>query len=171
MVVGYTQFCRLGNDAGAKALAKSKGWLVRMWLWVLLWYFWIWTRVETRIWPDRITDLQNSRDLGRSSAKDEMKYWDSHPERLVRWHVQSLVVSPVYQRKGVGRLLMQPVIDRAQRERVPIGLTSSPEGEKLYRKLGFEKLGDFSMRIAGDDEGGGYMVLWPEGWEGAKGEE
>ena len=122
------------------------------------------------IWKDRITDFENLKQASVWFAKDEEKYWDpkTHPERANRWQANSLVVAPEWQGRGVGRLLMAEVLRWAQRERVVVGLVSSPHGEHLYRKLGFEMLGDFYRRI-GEAEGGGIMIWYPDGWEGSFG--
>lgn len=59
---------------------------------------------------------------------------------------------------------MSEIVRWAQRDRVVVGLVSSPAGEGLYRSFGFEMLGDFYKRI-GDEVGGGIMIWYPEGWE------
>jgi hypothetical protein len=64
---------------------------------------------------------------------------------------------------------MEIVLQKAQSERALVGLMSSPHGAFLYRKLGFELLGDFSHRPPTEepgDNGGGYMLWYPEGYEG-----
>jgi GNAT superfamily N-acetyltransferase len=166
-VIGYGQFFRKGKDDGAKESVSSKGWGVRIALWFLGWWFWASNLISNKIWPDRISDMKAVKEFGEWNKLDDQKYWTSHPERDNRWHAGSVVVSPEYQGKGIGRLLMGHVIEKAQKERVPLGLTASPAGEMLYRKLGFEMLGDFCHRVA-NDEGGGIMILYPEGWEGKR---
>lgn len=166
-VVGYGQFFRDGSDEGAKNFVKNKGWAVRIALWALGWWFWISNLISNKIWPDRISDRAAGKLLQESIRMDNEKYWKSHPERHDRWVAGSVVVSPSYQGKGIGRLLMGHVMEKAERERVPMGLTASPHGEKLYRKLGFQMLGGFSMRVA-NDEGGGIMIWYPQGYEGKR---
>ena len=166
-VVGYGQFSRKGKDKGAKEFVKSKGWTARIAIWFLGWIFWALNFISNKIWPDRISDTKAVKDFGEWIRLDDQKYWTSHPERGDRWHAVSVVVSPQYQGKGVGRMLMGHVIEKARKEMVPLGLTASPHGEKLYRKLGFEMLGEFSHRVA-NDEGGGIMILYPEGWVGER---
>jgi GNAT superfamily N-acetyltransferase len=166
-IVGYGQFSRKGCDRGAKEFIGSKGWSVRIALWGLSWWFWLSYLVSSRIWPDRISDMAAVKVFTESNRTDDEKYWTSHPERHARWHAGSLVVSPEYQNKGIGRLLMGYVMEKAEREGVPMGLTASPHGEKLYSKLGFQRLGDYGMRVA-NDEGGGIMIWYPQGYEGKK---
>jgi len=100
--------------------------------------------------------------------KDNEIYWNpqTHPDRRNRWHANSVVVAPEWQRKGVGTLLMGEVLKWAQSERVVVGLMSSPAGEALYKNLGFQMLGDYHKRVEGEI-GGGTMIWYPEGWEGA----
>jgi GNAT superfamily N-acetyltransferase len=166
-VVGYGQFLRKGTDAGAKDFPRSKGRINLLGLWILSWCFWAWNLIAIRIWPDRITDPEAEKTFFGYIKEDGEKYWTSHPERDDRWHAASLVVSPAYQGKGIGRLLMGHVIDMAQRERVLMGLVASPHGEFLYRKLGFEMLGTYTHTV-GDEKGGGHMIRYPEGWEGKR---
>lgn len=166
-IVGYGQFFRKGKDAGAKEFIRSKGWEVRIALWALGWWFWASHLISNKIWPDRISDLKAVKDFEEWNKMDDQKYWTSHPERHDRWHAGSVVVSPEYQGQGIGRLLMGHVMERAQKEGLLMGLMASPHGEILYRKLGFEMLGDFCHRVA-NDEGGGIMILYPKGWEGKR---
>jgi ribosomal protein S18 acetylase RimI-like enzyme len=94
---------------------------------------------------------------------DDHLFWVSEDMKLKygnRWHVQSLVVSSEYQRRGLGRMLMSEVLQRAQDEGVVVGLEASPDGEKLYRSLGFELRGRFCFNCA--DEEGGIMMWSPK---------
>ncbi|KAL5328670.1 hypothetical protein ACEPPN_002172 [Leptodophora sp. 'Broadleaf-Isolate-01'] len=160
--VGYAQFTRLGDDEGARAyLSKHSIW-DSIWFFVFAWYFSIYDKVENSIWPDRSSDVETAEAFSASMVGDQKTYWTSHPERRNRWHVQSVVISPAYQGKGLGRMLVTEAVNRAQHERVIMGLSASPAGEFLYRKLGFELLGEFTMRIGGE-EGGGIMIRYPEG--------
>jgi ribosomal protein S18 acetylase RimI-like enzyme len=88
-------------------------------------------------------------------------------ERVNRWHAQSVVVLPEWQRRGIGKRLMAEVLRRAERDGVMVGLESSVKGEGLYRKLGFELLGRFTTEadaLEGADKGG-VMAWYPEGWK------
>jgi len=57
------------------------------------------------------------------------------------WYLSMLVVHPDYQRRGYGRLLVAYGQDKAREDGVFAGLTSTTEGEKLYRSIGFEEIG------------------------------
>ncbi|TVY34853.1 hypothetical protein LOCC1_G007923 [Lachnellula occidentalis] len=163
-IVGFGQFSRLGDDNGAKQFVRDRGLRERLWIYVLCWFFYFYHIVENTLWPDRITDKARMKELESWVADDNEIYWKPHPERSVRWHANSIIVSPQFQGKGIGKKIMLEGLKRAQNERVIMGLTASVGGEYLYRKVGFELLGTFSHRVPGDDsEGGGVMIWYPEG--------
>jgi ribosomal protein S18 acetylase RimI-like enzyme len=98
---------------------------------------------------------------------DEGRFWEGREERVNRWHAQSVVVLPEWQGRGIGKRLMAEVLRRAERDGVMVGLESSPKGEGLYRKLGFELLGRFTNEVdalEGCDKGG-VMAWYPKGWK------
>ncbi|TVY43872.1 hypothetical protein LSUB1_G002028 [Lachnellula subtilissima] len=164
MIVGFGQFRRLGDDYGAKQFIRDRGLWERLWIYTLSWFFYFYHNVENIIWPDRITHKARMKEFESWVADDNEIYWKSHPERSSRWYANSVIVSPQFQGKGVGKKIMLEGLKRAQNERVIMGLTASVEGEYLYRKVGFELLGTFSHRVPGDDkEGGGIMIWYPEG--------
>lgn len=172
--VGHVAFSRLGNDRGARDLVESRGVLLRLWMFVMRWFFWAYDKVDLFLWKPGAFDYDALKQLDEWSEMGDQKYWKSYPERANRWYINGLIINPEYQGKGIGRLLMKEPLNRAQRERVIAGLTSSRHGEFLYRKLGFELLGDFCVRPhteGPDDKGGGYMIWYPEGYEGARNHE
>ncbi|KAL8647908.1 MAG: hypothetical protein Q9226_006233 [Calogaya cf. arnoldii] len=78
-----------------------------------------------------------------------------------RWHLQGLVVDPMYQRRGVGARLISWGVQQAELENVPITLTTSTIAEPLYRKLGFKtyRLTD----VPGIRMGLPSLIRWPSG--------
>jgi GNAT superfamily N-acetyltransferase len=169
--VGHIAFMRQGNDAGAKEFKRSvaSNPLFRLWLYILTWIFWAYDKVDELIKKPRAFDPAAIKQLKEWGKADGAKYWTSHPERTNKWYVDSLVIHPDYQGKGIGKLLMEIVLQEAQSERALVGLMSSRHGAFLYRKLGFELLGDFGHRPPTEgpgDKGGGYMLWYPEGYEG-----
>ena len=169
--VGYGLFARLGDDAAAKELVASKGVLLRVWMYIMGCIFWAYDKIDLLIRPERAFDRAALSLLQEWGQEDNLKHWKSHPERSNRWYANSLVVDPKYQGRGIGKMLMAEPMQRAQSERVIMGLTSSPHGEFLYRKLGFQMLGDFCNRPdteRPDEKGGGIMIWYPEGYEGVR---
>lgn len=73
-----------------------------------------------------------------------------------------------YQSRGAGRALMKWGLDTATEHRVPITLTASPLGKILYKKLGFQDLGDVDCEVEGDNGEKAWtsaMIWVPDGWE------
>lgn len=167
-VVGFAQFVRLGEDDGAQDWVRRKGWWARAWMWVLSWLFYYFGKVENWLFPAKAFDEKALATFGQWIAEDAKIHWDAtaHPARQDRWVVEILIVDPKYQNLGIGRKLMQSGMAIAQREKTIMGLIASPAGERLYLKLGWEKLGDFCHRIPDDDEDGGGVFIWyPEEWQ------
>lgn len=157
--VGYAQFIRLGDDEAAiQLIAKQNS----IWRVLKTWWFKINAAFVNFFWPDRAVDLKAMSAFMASATHDAQQYWDS-PEMKAkyenRWHAQSVVVSSAYQRRGIGRRLMEEVLQRAQSEQVVVGLEASIDGEKLYRRMGFELRGPFSMTLG--LSGGGIMMWTP----------
>jgi len=177
IVVGYGQFSRVGTDAGSRKFVeeqeRQRGLWGRLLIWLLSWVYWAYFKLEDFLDPDRATSMVNMLEFESWIKQDSEKHWSPsrHPERANRWTAQSVIVDPPYQGKGLGKLLVRRVLERAQEEGVCVGLLASTHGEFLYRKLGFTYLADFSNRVPGRDEGGGIMAWFPEGWEGKTVEE
>lgn len=66
-----------------------------------------------------------------------------------------LLVSPSYQRRGIGRLLAREGLDRAARENKEVRLRSTPEGRPLYLALGFEDV--CAQKVIGETQ---YGMVW-----------
>ncbi|KAK1453239.1 hypothetical protein CMEL01_04898 [Colletotrichum melonis] len=60
-------------------------------------------------------------------------------------YVKNIMVDPHHQRKGIGAKLLQSVIDISDAEKIPTFLVASAEGYGLYKKLGFEDLGTWTI--------------------------
>lgn len=56
------------------------------------------------------------------------------------WFVKRLCVDPAWRRQGVGMMLLQWGLDRAQEENVVVGLDATDEGMALYVKAGFVEI-------------------------------
>lgn len=58
------------------------------------------------------------------------------------WYLHLLGVRPGSQGKGLGRVVLRPMFDAADRDRVPIYLETATEvNVTIYRRLGFELVG------------------------------
>ncbi|KAJ0381821.1 hypothetical protein COL922a_013776 [Colletotrichum nupharicola] len=60
-------------------------------------------------------------------------------------YIKHIMVDPKYQRKGIGAKLLRTVIDISDAERVSTFLVASAEGYGLYKRLGFEDLGTWTI--------------------------
>jgi ribosomal protein S18 acetylase RimI-like enzyme len=70
---------------------------------------------------------------------DAARLIDEHRLRSPHWYVQTIGVAPAHQRRGIGELLLRPILDRAAAERRPVQLHSWNERNlSFYRRLGFE---------------------------------
>lgn len=131
--IGYIHFKRLGNDQGAKNVIHEKASVL---LWGLRWLAWAWyLLLSVVLGGNKAADPEALKVFFGWVAEDNQACWKSHKERHNRWHVQSFVVLPMFQRKGVGKLLMAEVTKRAIEDNVIIGLESSTEGEAFVSKL------------------------------------
>jgi ribosomal protein S18 acetylase RimI-like enzyme len=59
--------------------------------------------------------------------------------------LNSLNVLPEYERKGIGKTLMQQGLDMANENKVAIYLAASPAGKGLYERMGFEVLEEYEV--------------------------
>ncbi|KAI9651259.1 hypothetical protein NHQ30_001297 [Ciborinia camelliae] len=167
VIIAYGMYTRVGDDPGADQFLHERSWIERVGRAMLSYILTGLFRSYNFLWPDRATSKPHNVVFQHSIKQDKERYWSpiSFPRRKNRWHVNTIVVLPKYQGKGLGKLLMGHILERAEKEGVPVGLSASPEGERLYRKLGFAWLGDFYTRVGGDEHGsgGGHMLWWPEG--------
>ena len=71
------------------------------------------------------------------------------------WYLGVLAVEPGHQGQGIGTRLMRPILERADRERLPVTLeTGQPKNLPLYRRYGFE----VSRELPPPEPGG--PVIW-----------
>jgi ribosomal protein S18 acetylase RimI-like enzyme len=161
--LGFAHFKRLGNDRSALDFIRSRGAWTRLSFFLLSYFFWVYDSVVNYIQPNRAINKEAGKVFGEWNKDDNERYWKPYPERSSRWQALGIVVSPKWQGKGIGRMLVTEGLKQAQKDDLIMGLGSSPEGMHLYKKLGFKLLGDFTHRI-GDDEGGGIMIWYPQGY-------
>lgn len=102
-------------------------------------------------WPHRLEDWQFAHALGRglvATSDDKVAgtaMWWSHDGKLAK--LGMVIVDPALHRSGIGRALMQGVLERIT---VPtVLLNATPQGEPLYRRLGFEDAGSIVQHQSG----------------------
>jgi ribosomal protein S18 acetylase RimI-like enzyme len=130
--IGYIHFKRLGDDQEAKRIIREKA---SVQLWILRWLVWAWYLLLSVILGDKASDPKALKVFFEWVTEDDEIYWKSHKARHNQWHVQSFVVLPMFQGRGVGKRLMAEVTKRAVEENVVIGLEASPEGEFFVSQL------------------------------------
>lgn len=104
--------------------------------------------------------------LGKSYDKSRYaEFWDilGRAEMFEgineHWELEELAISPKYQRRGVGTMLLSWGMAQATKHRMPIVLAASADGEYLYRKQGFQEYG--RVEFPGIDFSWAAMVWYP----------
>jgi GNAT superfamily N-acetyltransferase len=88
------------------------------------------------------------RGLGR--VQGGLAVMDSGHPRVPHFYLDSLGVAPEWQGRGLGSALMQPVLERCDRGRMPAYLNAgSPRSRDLYLRHGFEVTEEFSLPEGG----------------------
>jgi ribosomal protein S18 acetylase RimI-like enzyme len=65
---------------------------------------------------------------------------------IPHWYLSILGVEPAFQGKGIGKALLQPVLDICEKEKIPAFLETAHENSLLfYLGLGFIKTGEFKL--------------------------
>ena len=131
----------------------------------------IWMKINERLWPDLSVDREHLKEFVKAVEADDKQYWKAEARFKERWHVQSVFVGVEWQRRGVGMMLMQQVLERARQEGVCVGIEASKEGEGMYRKCGFRVLGRFGLVLPGWTSDNGGIMVWEPNKEGAEEEQ
>ncbi|GAA5847244.1 hypothetical protein JCM9279_006155 [Rhodotorula babjevae] len=106
---------------------------------------------EKRFWPEGANVRRAEEYLAGTLDKHKK---DNLP--FAHWSLAILSVHPDCQGQGVGRRLVQEVLDLGKRDGVPVTLESTELGKPLYDKMGFVEFGE-SLRAKEDAE----VELWP----------
>ncbi|GAA5984965.1 hypothetical protein JCM10908_002468 [Rhodotorula pacifica] len=91
-------------------------------------------------------------------ARELLGALDRHAKSIpfAHWNLHILSIDPAAQGSGIGKRLLQSVIDQAACEGVPVTLESTELGLGLYRSVGFQDFSD--ILIAEQDK---TVKLWP----------
>ena len=93
------------------------------------------------------------RRLGR--VLDSMNVVQKHHPTTPHYYLQSVGVAPELQGRGLGKALLQPVLERCDRERWPAFLETAQERNlPLYRSRGFVEISRAPLA------GGGPMMIF-----------
>jgi GNAT superfamily N-acetyltransferase len=105
-----------------------------LWMPPETWHLGIWPQL--RLMPGTIRILRDdSARLLRALTFIERK----HPRSPAHWYLPMIGVTPAWQGRGFGAALLQPVLERCDRERTPAYLeASTPRNRALYERHGFE---------------------------------
>jgi GNAT superfamily N-acetyltransferase len=97
------------------------------------------------------------RTLGR--AQRGLVVIDSGHPRRPHYYLDTLGVDPDWQGRGLGSALMEPVLERCDRERMPAYLNAgSPRSRELYARHGFRVQEEFTL----PDDGPPLWRMWRE---------
>ncbi|KAK7192007.1 GNAT family protein [Paraphaeosphaeria sporulosa] len=118
--------------------------------------------LDWEIWYDT-KFLNRAEDPKRLAEYIKLEPWNSFTAINPRWHVGLICVSPKFQRRGVGSMLIQQAQKLATDEGLPVTLEASIVGRFLYLKSGFKVVGEVKLCEEYTDA----LMLWePRGLEG-----
>ena len=84
---------------------------------------------------------------------------EKHHPKEPHWYLEGLGTDPPHQRTGVGSALMQPILDRCDREGLPAYLeTQKLENVAYYRRHGFEVREELDL----PKDGPHVWLMWRE---------
>jgi predicted N-acetyltransferase YhbS len=79
-------------------------------------------------------------------------------EELIMLDLTSLVVSPKYQRQGIGAMLFEEGLKRADEAGLQVVLGASPDGLGLYKRYGFVEFEVMDFKLWEYEGGAGLGV-------------
>ncbi|PSN69735.1 acyl-CoA N-acyltransferase [Corynespora cassiicola Philippines] len=115
---------------------------------------------------DPLVSASNAATMARTCRSPSSNYYfTSHDKEAPAYGIMDIAVHPKHQGRGIARKLVEWGMRKAREEGLPIELSATPAGSKLYKKLGFEKIGVWRWKpgMEGNDGLGGWdiMMWWP----------
>jgi ribosomal protein S18 acetylase RimI-like enzyme len=84
-------------------------------------------------------------------AEAKAKYFNTpYGEKQIQLLI--LATLPEYRRMGAGSMLSRWGMEYARGEGLAVTLFASPDGFKLYSRLGFKKVGEAETRVDGEED-------------------
>jgi GNAT superfamily N-acetyltransferase len=96
----------------------------------------LWSRLYTR----RDQDLTSYQEYEEAEDKLEKEFYQKRC-----FYLDNLCVDFRCQRMGIGTFLLESGINIARQKKLAVGTEASVKGAGLYRKLGFEQIGDWKV--------------------------
>lgn len=160
-VIGAIRFSRQGEGKRAPRQHGFVGFLVD-------WAMRFWMRFVRSDWVKPLRSKKLTTEAEKNAAQItvekfetlEKRYWE-RPDLQERWYVGSVCVKDEWQGRGVGRALMELVTKRCEMERLPLTLSATEDGARLYRKMGFETLDEIRLPGGGENSRFQFMVWNP----------
>lgn len=79
------------------------------------------------------------------------------------WELEVLAISPKFQRKGLGSMLLTWGMNQAASHNLPVVVAATLNGEYLYKKHGFVECG--RIQLPDSDVTWAAMVWYPDTYE------
>jgi GNAT superfamily N-acetyltransferase len=75
-------------------------------------------------------------------GNEDSDYADpEYEEPTESWGINEIAFAPTFQRRGIGMQLLRWGMDHARKGDIPVTLTSTPAGSRLYEKAEFRQYG------------------------------
>lgn len=148
-ILGLAVWQRQGDDAGAQKIKSA---------WV-----------DPGAWPALPSTKNRALDPSKKTILQESAPYTKHywaGDNATNWYLSLCCVDPDVKGQGVGRLLVQWGLKRAQDERIKASVISSDGSDAFYIKCGFDEVignaneGDENPLRKENVKGGNILFMW-----------